>query len=280
MAISLQSIRSGVDNKPPRILIFGPHGVGKSTFGADAPSPIFLPTEDGLGMLDVPRFPIPASFDEAMECMNVLATEQHSYTTLVQDTLDWLEPMIWQKVCQMNGVGTIEAIPYGKGYAMALDLWRDYLSAINYLRDERGMMIIQIAHTEIKRFESPDSDAYDRYVIKLHKGASALVQEHSDCVFFVNYKTSVTQEDVGFNQKRKRAIGSGQRVIYTQEKPAFTSKNRYGLPDSIPFDGNTWGVLAQYIPFLGMLGESQKPAPDEHAQPVENEDAQPQTEGN
>ncbi len=256
MAISLASIKTGTDNKPPRILIFGPHGVGKSTFGADAPNPIFLPTEDGLGMLDTARFPVAKSFDEVMQALTSLATEDHNYQTLVEDSLDWLEPLIWQRVCADNNVNSIESIPYGKGFLFALTYWRDYLDAINYLRDERGMMIIQTAHTEVKRFESPDSDAYDRYIIKLHKGASALVQEHSDCIFFVNYKVAVTQEDVGFNQKRKRAVGSGHRVIYTQEKPAFVSKNRFALPESIPFDEKTWAILANNIPWLSKLCET------------------------
>lgn len=273
MAISLSSIVTGMDGKPPRILIFGPAGVGKTTFGADAPYPIMLPTEDGIGMMDVARFPIARSFREVMDSLCVLATDKHQYRTLFQDSLDWLEPLIWQEVCAVNKVKSIEHIPYGKGFLFALDYWREYLDAINYLRDEKGMMIIHTGHAEIKRFESPESDAYDRYVIKLHKSASALIQEHSDCIFFANYRTTVTQEDVGFNQKRKRAIGSGQRVLYTQEKPAFIAKNRYRLPESIPFDHNVWDVLSTYIPFLQNMGT------DAQNEPAYTQEAQPQTEG-
>lgn len=35
------------------------------------------------------------------------------------------------------------------------------------------MTIIQIAHTDVKRFDSPEHDPYDRYVIKLHTRAAA-----------------------------------------------------------------------------------------------------------
>ena len=92
------------------------------------------------------------------------------------------------------------------------------------------MVVIQIAHTDIKRFDSPEHEPYDRYVIKLQTRASALLQEHSDVVLFANYQISVAKSDVGFNKKVTRALGSGARVMHTEERPAFLAKNRYGLP--------------------------------------------------
>jgi len=266
MAISLASIKRGVSDTPPRILIYGVQGIGKSTFGANAPAPIFLPTEDGLGVIDVPSFPLARSYQEVLDALNALITESHDFSTLVVDSLDWLEPLIWQKVCETEGVANIEAIGYGKGYALALTYWREYIDGINYLRDHKRMMIIQTAHADVKRYEAPDTDAYDRYIIKLHKGASALMQEHSDCVLFANYRTNVTEEKLGFNQSRKRAIGSGARVLNTQEKPAYAAKNRYGLPESMPLDGNSWSVLAQHVPYLKQFLPDSPPPGDESTQ--------------
>jgi len=104
---------------------------------------------------------------------------------------------------------------------------------------------IQIAHTDIKRFDSPEHEPYDRYVIKLHARASALLQEHSDAVLFANYRISTVKSDVGFNKKVTRALGSGERVLYTAERPAFLAKNRYGLPDVLPLD---WQAFAAAMP--------------------------------
>lgn len=255
MAISLASIKRGASEAPPRILIYGVQGIGKSTFGASAPAPIFLPTEDGLGVIDVPSFPLARSYQDVLDALNVLITEDHEFSTLVVDSLDWLEPLIWRKLCEHESrpdkpVYSIEEFGYGKGYIMALGFWREYIDGINYLRDRKKMMILQTAHSDVKRYEAPDTDAYDRYIVKLHKGASALMQEHSDCVLFANYNTGVTQEKLGFNQTRKRAIGGGIRMLHTQEKPAYAAKNRYGLPESIPLDGNTWDVLARHVPYL------------------------------
>ena len=107
------------------------------------------------------------------------------------------------------------------------------------------MTVIQIAHTDIKRFDSPEHEPYDRYVIKLHARAAALLQEHSDVVLFANYRISTVKSDIGFNKKVTRALGSGERVLYTAERPAFLAKNRYSLPDSLPL---SWAAFAEAMP--------------------------------
>jgi hypothetical protein len=163
----------------------------------------------------------------------------------VIDSVDWLEALIWAKACRDNGWASIEDAGYGKGYVAALNLWRQYIDGLNALRDDKGMTVIQIAHTDIKRFDSPKHDPYDRYTIKLHARAAALVQEHSDIVLFANYRISTVKADVGFNKKVSRAVGSGERVIHTTERPAFLAKNRYGLPDTLPLD---WQAFAQAMP--------------------------------
>ena len=109
------------------------------------------------------------------------------------------------------------------------------------------MTVIQIAHADIKRFDSPEHEPYDRYVIKLHARAAALLQEHSDIVLFANYRVSTVKSDVGFNKKVTRALGSGERVLYTAERPAFLAKNRFGLPDTLPLD---WQAFAAAMPQL------------------------------
>ncbi len=270
MAISLKDLQKSVTTSPPRILIFGVAGCGKTTFCSQAPNPVFIQTEDGLGTIEATAFPLAKTLQDVMDALESVASEEHDYKTLVIDSLDWLEPLIQRKVCEDHNVPSIESIPYGKGFIMAMDYWREYLTAINYIRDNRNMMIMETAHSDIKRFDSPESDSYDRFVIKLHQRAAALVQEHSDCVFFANYKTHTTEEKTGFNQTRTRAIGGGQRVIYTQERPAFSSKNRYGLPETIPLNENAWEVLAANIPWFKQFQEPAKPEPKKAvAKPVE-----------
>jgi hypothetical protein len=247
MAISLASLKRGGDVKPPRMIVHGVAGVGKTTFAACAPAPVFIQTEDGLGMLDAPSFGLLKTFDEVLEALGALYAEAHDYKTLVVDSLDWLEPLVWAYTARVNGWTSIEQPGYGKGYVEALNVWRTYIDGINALRDERGMTIVQIAHTDIKRFDSPEHEPYDRYVIKLHTRASALVQEHCDILLFANYQISTVKTDIGFNKKIVRGVSGGDRVVHTAERPAWLAKNRYGMPDTLPLD---WDAVAQTIPAL------------------------------
>ena len=245
MAISLAQLTRANAPKPPRILIHGVAGVGKTTFAAEANKPVFVQTEDGLGTIPAANFPLARTFEEVLESLASLYTEDHDFKTVVIDSVDWLEPLVWGKACRDNGWASIEEPGYGRGYVAALNLWRQYIEGLNALRDDRGMTVVQIAHTDIIRFDSPEHDPYDRYVIKLHARAAALMQEHSDIVLFANYRISTVKADVGFNKKVNRAMGSGERVIHSAERPAFLAKNRYGLPETLPLD---WQSFAQAMP--------------------------------
>lgn len=254
--------------RAPRILAYGPEGVGKSTMGAQAFKPVFLPTESGLtAMTEIPQFPQAKTYDEFMDFLKEVYLEDHDYKTLVVDSLDWLEPLIWAQVCKESGVTNIEDANggYGKWVNAALDLWRDYLSKLDQINIERDMAIIQIAHAQIKRFDGPDQVGYDRYSIKLQEsktgtGAAPLMFEYHDIVLFANFYVGITKDKLAGStiknpKERIRGVGTGERVLYTEERPAFRCKNRFGLPDQIPFDsaGNYWDVLAEHIPYFKQL---------------------------
>ena len=246
MAISLASLRSSTSLSPPRLLLYGVAGVGKTEFAAASPRSVILQTEDGLGRIEATTFGLLRSFDEIMEALGALYTEPHDFETLVVDSLDWLEPLVWQYTARTHNQPDIESFGYGKGYLAALDTWRSFLDGVNALRDERGMGVILIAHAEIKRFDSPETEPYDRYQPKLHRSASALVQEHVDAVLFANYRVSTLKSDVGFNKKVVRGVSGGDRLLHTAERPAFLAKNRFGLAETLPL---SWPELAAGIPF-------------------------------
>lgn len=256
MAINLASLRRGGERKPPRILIYGTHGIGKTSIAAGAEAPVFLQTEDGLGMLDAPTFGLLRTFDEVMQAITALYTEPHEFKTVILDTLDWLEPMVWAEASRINGWQNIEQPGYGKGYIAAMDVWRQLLEGLNALRDDKGMAIIMLAHCDIKKFESPESEPYDRYIIKLQARASSLIQEHVDCLLFANYRVSIVRDKITPIGKkedgRARAIGGGGRVIYAEERPAFLAKNRFSMPAQIAMPdvaSQMWPAIAQHIPF-------------------------------
>ena len=116
----LEQVQSGKRPAPRRVMLYGTHGIGKSTFGSKAPKPIFLSTEDGLGEIDCDRLPLAKTFDQAIEALGALYSEEHPYRTVVIDSVDWLEGLIWAEACKKRGVENLEEIPYAKGYVLAL----------------------------------------------------------------------------------------------------------------------------------------------------------------
>lgn len=244
MAIDLSTLKRRSVEKPPRIWVYGTAGIGKTKLGTMAPNPIFLQTEDSA--VDAPTWGVLRTYDEVMQAITTLYQEDHDFKTVVLDSVDWLEPLIWAEVCRMNGWANIDAAGFGKGYAAALDVWRSVLDGIGALRDERGMGVLLIGHAEIKRFDSPETEPYDRYQPKMHRAASALVQEHVDAVLFANYRISTVKTDTGFNKKAVRGVGGTDRLLFTTERPAFLAKNRFDMPDNLPLD---WMTLQGYIPY-------------------------------
>lgn len=232
----LTQIQRGRTPAPRRTLVYGVHGVGKSTFGSMAEKPVFIQTEDGLGNIECERFPLAGQYADFVTALAELYTEQHEYRTVVVDSLDWLERLIWADVCKKRGIESIEDVGYGKGYVFALTNWREVLVGLDALRNDRGMGVILIAHAQIERFANPETDTYDRYSPRLHKQASALVQEWVDEVLFATYSVHTKATDEGFGRKRVQGIGTGERIIRTTERPAHVAKNRLNLPDEIPFD--------------------------------------------
>jgi hypothetical protein len=241
----LATIIAGAQPGPRRMLVYGTAGVGKSTFATCAPKPIVLQTEDGLNEIDTHKFPVARSFDEVIQALAALYSEQHDFRTVVIDSLDWLERLIHAKVCQSRQVASIEDIGYGKGYTVALTYWREVLDGLAALRASRGMAVVLIAHARIERFENPETEAYDRYVPRLHKTAAALITEWCDEVLFATYKVFTKATDEGFNQKRVQGLGAGERVLRTTERPSHLAKNRLALPDELPL---VWSEFATHLP--------------------------------
>jgi hypothetical protein len=251
MALSLSNLVRRRSDKPPRIVIYGVPGIGKTSLAAEFPDPIFIQTEEGAGNLELTTFaaePL-TSFAEVDEAIELLLTGDHGYRTAVLDSLDWLEPIVWAETCRGNKWQSIEEPGFGKGYAIADVTWRYLLTRLNLLRDQRGMTLILLAHEEVKTFADPERDSYDRYRLRLHKRAAEMVVENADVVGFMNYVTTIKREKSGFGKETAKASSAGQRVLHLTERPAFAAKNRFDMPDSVLINrGEGYAALAKHLP--------------------------------
>lgn len=241
MAISLSDIKKGKQKRPPRILLYGIQGAGKTTWAASAPGAIITQTEDRTDHVDADRFPLCESFSSACETVKKLIEADHNYRTHITDSLDWLEKLAHKELCEEHGETAItsnakgSAFGYGRGYLLAEEKMRHYLNGLAALRDKKNMGIIIIAHAAIKRFEDPMRESYDQYRPNIHERINSMFAQWVDCVFFVNFEKLTKTEEDSKGRERKIGIGKGKRILYTEERPSFEAKNSYNLPAELEF---------------------------------------------
>ena len=231
-------INSNQERRPRRLFLYGTHGIGKSTFAANAPSPIFIPTEDGFRDLAVKTFPPSRSYGEFMERLWKVSEEPHEFKTVVIDTADWLETLISRQVCADGGKEALVDFGFGKGFAKVATYFEQVVGLLEkcQTRSERGkgedMLAIVLAHSEVVKFNDPATENYDRYQPALHKSSGPMWMEWVDEVLFANYRVVAVESDD--RQKTVKGRGRGERILFTTARPSHEAKNRMNLPDEMP----------------------------------------------
>ncbi len=251
MALSLSSLTTTKTDNPPRTVIYGVDGVGKTSLAAEFPGPVlYLPTEGETPPSDV-ELTTPGtieSFGALLDIFGELLTEEHDFKTVVIDSLDGLETITWAATCERLGVASIEEPGFGKGYIEADSEWDEYLKAISALA-RAGLYVVQLAHPEIVRFDSPTTDPYSRYQPKMHKRGNAMVREQADIVAFMNYRVSIKEKEVARQTKVARGEGGNERLIHFNEKPGFMARTVFQCRTvSRTKKGKGFEEIAKFLP--------------------------------
>lgn len=257
MNITRGPVRSAI-----RVGIYGTEGVGKTTFASRFPGVVFIDTEGSTKHMDVARFDPPETYQDVLDQLAWVLGHAEEIGTVVIDTVDWLEKLIFRAVCDEKKIQNIEDIGYGKGYVYAKQKVQGLLELLDTIIG-RGVHVVLVCHSMIRKFELPDEmGSYDRYTLKLNeKNIAPLIKEWVDMLLFVNFKTDVV---TGADGKTKKGKGGQKRVMYANHSACWDAKNRFGLPDEMPFE---------YEQIAHLFGEA-KPVeavsePEEKIEPME-----------
>ena len=226
---------SGSPIPPVRINIQGTDGIGKSTFGAGAATPIFIQAEDGLSFINAPRFPQADTWAEMLEQVKSLVTEEHQYKTVVLDTTDAAAKLGEAYVCEQNGWSSA-ADPkagYGAFYVAEENAWGHLLSGLNVLHTQKGMNVILLSHVASKAYKDPELEPYDRWEMRCNKKGNSLIKDWGDFNLFANYETQLIKDG-----QKARGVSYGNRGLYTRFAAAYDAKSRLELPNKLEFSWN------------------------------------------
>ena len=260
------NITSGPIKSAIRVGLFGTEGVGKTTLASKFPRAVFIDVEGGSKHMDVRRFDQPESLNEVKEQLDYVVGHPDEFGTVVIDTVDALEKLIYKEVCQEKKIQNIEDIGYGKGYVYAKQKMQGLLELLDVVI-QRGVHVVLICHSMIRKFELPDEmGSYDRYMLKLNeKNIAPLVKEWVDMLLFINYKTDVVTDADG---KTKKGKGGQKRIMYTTHSACWDAKNRFGLPDELPLDYDQIAHLFKDVPAAEAPKKPEAPAPKADVEPV------------
>jgi hypothetical protein len=248
------NVNRGLVLRPQKLVLYAPEGLGKTYMASHLPAPIFFDLEEGSHFLNVARVE-PRTLKEVDAMIEDLARDPMGFTTLVIDTIDWLEELAIQSICETHQKKGLEDFGYGKGYVFLAERMMGFLTRLELVR-RAGLHVVMLAHSQVRKFELPEQGGgFDRYSLKLTRQVEPLIKEWCDALLFANWKTAVRQPDEGKN----KGLGGKERKIYCNHCASWDAKNRHGLGDEEPW------AIETLMKILGDPEVTQKPPVAEKA---------------
>jgi len=236
---------------PPRIVINGVEGIGKTSLGACTPHPVIIMDANETGYLtllkagrvpDVPRF-VSSSWSETRAAIDAVIADPKGRKTLVLDALSGFETQCHSHICKTEFKGKWDDFAaYGKGHARCGTEFVAFISQLDRAHCA-GLTVMLLSHAKIEKFGNPEGDDYDRYNADCHKRTWGPINKWADLVGFVNFHTV-------YDEKKQVGVGNTTRVMYAERRAAFDAKNRYGMAESfdLPNDpAGMWPAIAAQI---------------------------------
>lgn len=262
------NVTSGIVARPVKCCVYGVEGIGKSTFASQFPDPLFFDLDGGTSRLDVKRVTDIQSWPQLMQSIEEVWKNLGTCRTLVIDTADAAERLCIGYLCGKHGKKGIEDFSYGSGYAYLVEEFARFLLSLETCVTQ-GVNVVILAHAILKTITLPEEmGQYDHWELKLStkttNKVAPLVKEWADMLLFANYETMLVEDD---KSKKKKAMG-GRRMMWTSHTTFADAKNRFGLPDKLPFE---YAQIAKCIP----NGAAPEPVPEPEPDPAAKQEPEP-----
>lgn len=231
---------------PPRLLINGQEGFGKTSAVAFSPGACILMAAGETGYLTLlkhglaPQIPCATleTWGDTLSQIEALISDPGSIKVVGLDALGGFERQCHQFVCDRDfggDWGEHGFTSFQKGYEVSIGEWLKLLQLLDRLCN-KGVAVVFLGHAKVKPFKNPMGADYDKYVVDVHDKTLAATARWVDAILFGTFKT-ITVDARGAvkndNKQRLKGIGGADRVLYTTQRDSYVAKNRYGMPDEI-----------------------------------------------
>jgi hypothetical protein len=256
----LLSLRPSKLKEPLRMIVSGVEGVGKTTFAAGAPDPIWIDANAGSGKVNVARYPfsddpkrghVPARYEQILDAIKDLTTSDHKFKTVVFDAVDDIEKMLHKFIVDRDKPKSKEKLPginsygYGKGSQIALDEWRVFFLLIEELQRAKDMNVLFLSHVTNRKYKNPGGEDFGRTVMRIDDLASEFLRGRCDVVAYAYFEESVSTM---FSDDRARGVDTGRRMMRFRRTAIVDAKSRYAIPDQIELTPpDPYGVFAGHL---------------------------------
>ena len=253
MGIDIKKVTKEVTPNAPGIILHSRGGLGKSTFVAQmcsskANSLLIQCGEDSLSDLkdehkkDVPHLEDIVGggatekdkiqgWHDFIDLLRQLIVEDHPYKLIAFDNLDNIINVNMDAfVIHEHYDGNVsKANSYGGQKIEELALYSNQIIEGFRMLQNKGITVVCTIHSHVVKSKDPLTDEFDMYDISMPARKDINIRE-----IFINWASQVmfgTYDTVVVDKKAK----GGQRVLKSDVNPAYKTKNRFDLPETIEF---------------------------------------------